>query len=141
MSEKELQEKILSYRLLEARTDSTVKQRDFLISKIMELQSTLKSIDELEKSEGEILFPVGGEAYKTGKVVNDDKMVVEIGANVALEKSTKEGKAMLEKRKGELESSVNGLQQELIRIYEIMNKLGPEIQNLADKNQNIPQAG
>ncbi len=141
MSEKELQEKILSYRLLEARADGVVKQRDFIISKVMELQSTLNSIDEIGKSDGEVLFPVGGEAYKTGKVVDNDRIVVEIGASVALEKSTKEGKAILEKRKNELESSVNQLQQELIRISETMNKLAPEIQNLINKNQNTPQAG
>ena len=141
MSEKELQEKILSYKLLEARADGVVKQRDFIINKIMELQSTLNSIDEIGKSDGEVLFPVGGEAYKAGKVVDNDRIVVEIGAGVALEKSTKEGKATLEKRKNELESSVNQLQQELIRISGSMNKLGPEIQNLINKNQNTPQAG
>lgn len=141
MSEKELQEKILSYRLLEARVDGVVKQRDFIISKIMELQSTLNSIDEINKSDGEVLFSVGGEAYKTGKVVDNDRIVVEIGASIALEKSTKEGKAILEKRKAELESSVNQLQQELARISEVMNRLGPEIQNLINKNQNTPQAG
>ena len=135
MNEKDLQEKIFTYRVLEARLESLVKQRDLLVNKIMELQSTLQSIDELSKSDGEILFPVGGEAYASGKLVAKDKLIVEIGANVALEKTIEEGKAILSKRKTEIENGANQIQQEILKVSNAVNQLGPELQELAKEMQ------
>lgn len=138
MTEKELQEKILTYRLLEARLDGLVKQRDMLINKVIELQSTLGSIDELSKSDGEVIFPIGGETYRIAKAVDKDKLLVEIGAGVALEKDTAEGKGILNKRKDELEKFVNQLQQEILKVSDAMSQLNPEIQKLA---KDVQQAG
>ena len=138
MDEKELQEKVFTYRLMEARLDGLVKQRDMLINKVMELQSTLNSIDDL-KSDGEVMFPIGGEAYKIAKTIDKDKLIVAIGANVALEKDTEEGKAILNKRKSELENFINQVQQEIVKVSKAANQLGPEIQELAKQFQQ--QAG
>jgi len=138
MTEKELQEKVLTYRFMEARLDGLVKQRDMMVSKIIELQSTLQSIDELDKSEGEILFPIGGEAYRTAKIIDKNKLIVDVGANVALEKTTEEGKDLIIKRKGEIEGLINQIQHEIVKVSNAMNQLGPELQEMTKQMQ---QAG
>ncbi len=138
MTEKELQEKILTYRVMEARVDGLVKQRDMLINKIMELQSTLNSIDDLKKSDGDVIFPIGSEAYKVARAIEKDKLIVEIGANIALEKTTEEGKIILDKRKKELENFINQVQQEIAKVSNAISQLQPEIQEMANKLQ---QAG
>ncbi len=135
MGEKELQEKILTYRLFEARLDGLMKQRDMLINKAIELQATLGSIGELDKANVEILFPIGGEAYKAGKAANNGKLIVEIGAGIALEKSTAEGKAILEKRRKEIEGTVNKMQHEILSVSNAINQLGPELQDMAKQFQ------
>jgi prefoldin alpha subunit len=137
--QKELQEKILTYRILEARLDSLLKQRDMLASKLVEIQNTLASVDEIEKSKEEILFPIGAEAYTFGKVVDKEKMIVEIGANVALEKTVEEGKQILSKRKTEMENALNSMQKGVMEISAAMEQLGPEIQELTERLQ--PRAG
>jgi prefoldin alpha subunit len=139
MEKKELQEKIVAYRLLESRLDGLIKQRDLLISKLAEMQTTLNSIDEIEKSEEEVLFPLGSEAYSFGKVVDKKKMIVEIGANVALEKTPEEGKEILKKRMEEIEKALNSIQQGIIEAFSALNQLGPEIQRGIEKEQS--QAG
>ncbi len=139
MAEKELQEKMLMYRILEARLDGLVKQRDFVASKIIELQTTLASIDEVEKSNGEILFPIGGEAYTRADSVQKGKLIISIGANVALEKTAEEGKVILSKRKSELEKAANEMQNEIVKISNTLSSLAPEIQELSKNIQ--PQAG
>jgi prefoldin alpha subunit len=139
VEQKELQEKILTYRLLEARLDGLLKQRDMLASKLIEIQTTLASIDEIEKSKEEILFPIGAEAYAFGKVVDKNKLIVEIGANVALEKNVEEGKQILSKRMTEMESALSAMQKDMMEISAAMDQLGPEIQELAEQLQS--QAG
>jgi prefoldin alpha subunit len=83
--ERELQEKILAYRIFESRLNALLKQRDLIVNKIVEINSTLESIDEIEKSD-EALFSIGSEAYAKGKIVDKEKVIIEIGANIAIEK-------------------------------------------------------
>ncbi|MCS7106253.1 MAG: hypothetical protein NZ942_02980, partial [Candidatus Aenigmarchaeota archaeon] len=72
MEKKELQEKILFYRLLEAKLNSLLKEREILIAKTIEIQTTLQSIEEINKGK-EILFALGSEAYAFGKLKEKDK--------------------------------------------------------------------
>jgi len=131
--EKELQEKMLTYRILEARLESLLKQRDMVASKLLEIQTTLASMNEIEKSNEEILFPIGAEAYTFGKVIDKKKFIVDIGANVALEKTAEEGKQILNKRKEEMENVLNSMQTDIAQISSTLEVLGPEIQMMAEQ--------
>jgi len=139
--QKELQEKIITYRILESRLDSLLKQRDVLASKLIEIQITLQSINEIEKSKEEILFPIGSEAYTFGKVIDKKKVIVEIGANVALEKTVEEGKKILDKRRLEIENALNTVQKNIIEISSGLEQLGPEIEELAKTLEKESEAG
>jgi prefoldin alpha subunit len=141
VEKKELQEKILTYRILEARLDGLLKQRDMVVSKLIEIQTTLASIDEIEKSKEEILFPIGSEAYTFGKVIDKKKMIVEIGANVALEKTVEEGRQTLNKRKEEMENALNALQKDIAQISAGLEQLGPEIEEMAKAMEKETKAG
>jgi len=142
MEEKEeLQEKILAYRILEARLDSLLKQRNMLASKLIEIQTTLQSIDEIEKGKGEVLFPIGSETYIFGKVTDKKKLIVGIGANAALEKSVEKGKEILNKRKAEIENTLNGMQKNIAEISSSLSQLGSEIEKLAKESEKIPKVG
>lgn len=130
-NQKELQEKILSYRIFQSRLDSLLKQRELIVNKMMELQSSLDSISEIEKTDAG-LFPLGGDAHVFGKITNKEKMIVEIGANVALEKSFEEGKSTLKKRKDELEKGLNETQGEIQDLSVAIGQLEPAIQKLIE---------
>lgn len=138
---KDLQEKILAYRILEARLDSLVKQRDLLANKILEIQISLNSIDEISKSNEEILFPIGSQAYAFGKVIEKNKLIVEIGAGVALEKNVGEAKEILNRRKKEIESGLGEVQKSVLEISAGLELLGPEINELVKEIEKDTKAG
>mgnify|MGYP001139997108 CR=1 FL=1 len=131
MVEKELQEKILAYRLFEVRLDGLINQRNLVLNKLTEIDETFKTIEEITKQPTEILFPIGGEAHAYGKIVDQKKFIVEIGAGVALEKTVDEAKEFLSKRQRELEKVLNELQNEILIVSGNMEKLRPEIESLA----------
>ena len=133
--QRELQEKILTYRILQSRLDGLLKDRDLVANKIVELQTTITSIDEAKKSDGETLFPLGPEAYVSGKITNKEKVIVEIGANIALEKSFEEGKETLGKKKAELEKNLEDVQNEISEISSAIQELTPEIQAMIQSQQ------
>ena len=139
--EKELQEKLMTYRALEGRIGSLAKQHDMFASKILETQSTIDSINEINaqgkgaKGTNGILFPLGSAAYTRGAVADKDKLIVEVGAGIALEKTVEEGKAILEKRKKELEEAMGVLQNEMQNISGMMQKIEADAQHMVSKAQ------
>ncbi|MHA1865271.1 MAG: prefoldin subunit alpha [Candidatus Heimdallarchaeaceae archaeon] len=132
MEEKELQKKVITYKILEARLDSLLKQRDAIIKEIMELRSTIESIEAMEKAD-KLIFSLGSNAYATGKILEKEKIIVEIGAGIALEKNRKEGEKFLKKRIDELNSALKNIEEESVRISQNINLLSSEIQELTKK--------
>ncbi len=130
--EKDLQEKILTYRVLEARLDGLLKQRDALVARLIEMQGTIASVQEIEKSD-EVLFQIGSQAYTPGKAINKDNIIIEIGAGIALEKTAKEAKETLESRKKEMENFLSEMQGEIETISNTLGPLGQELNELAGK--------
>jgi prefoldin alpha subunit len=133
--QKELQQKVLAYRILESRIDSLLKQREFLANKLLELQTTLESIEEIEKSKEYVLFPLGSAAYMFGKIVDKDKMIVEVGAGIALEKNFTEACDILNERKNDIENALTTLQRNIQEASESLQMLEPQIQEMIQKQQ------
>lgn len=141
MSEKELQEKVMMYRIIESRLDALIRQRDLFLNKIAEMQNTLASIEEIEKTNEEILFPIGSEAYAPGKVVDKNKIIVEVGAGIVIEKNFAEAKETILKRSDDIEEAVIEIQQDVQKLDMSLNVLEPEIRDLMQKGKSEAEAG
>ena len=135
MSDKEgIREKLIRYRTLESRINAFTSRRNLLVAKMLEIENTLNSIDEIEKNqEKEILIPIGSNVHVPGKLRRIDKIIVELGANVAIENSVEEAKQILVKRKKILENGLMVLEKEIVKLSNEMLKLEPEIRDLIEK--------
>jgi prefoldin alpha subunit len=133
---KELQDRILAYRIFESRLNALMRQRELIVNKIVEINATLESMKEIEKSD-EALFSIGSEAYAKGRITDKERIIIEIGANIALEKNMKEAKETLEKRKEELEKSLAQIEEEAIKISSGLNSLAEEIRELSKKVEHV----
>jgi prefoldin alpha subunit len=133
--EKELQEKILAHRLIEARIEGLLKQRENLMRGLMEIEETIDGINELEKKGEDVLFSLGSQTYIPSKIVEKDKIIVEIGANIALEKNLKDGKQILEKRMEKIESSLASIESAINQLSSGLKDLGEEIREMVNKRK------
>jgi prefoldin alpha subunit len=125
--EKDLQNKILNYKILEARMEGLVKQREAIMSKISEIDSVIEGLGEIAEKK-EVLFSIGGDAYVEG-VIKKDSILIDIGAGILIEKTIEEGKEILNKRKKELDKAINDIENEIKNISIIMNELSLQIQS------------
>jgi len=126
--ERELQEKILQYRLLESRLDQLLQQRNFIVNKLQEIEVTRETLNEIaEVGEEEILVSIGSLTYANAKLSRVDKVLVEVGADVALEKSINEAIKILNKRRDNLNEIIGKLDEEIKRISGMMTVLENEI--------------
>jgi len=139
IQEKQLQEKMMVYRTMENRINSAIKQREMFAAKVMEVQSTITSIDEIKKGKKEMMFPIGAESYAPGKIDDTSKLVVEIGAGVAIEKTPEEAKEFLESRKKELEGAIEILSKDMENTVKMMQRMEADMQKMimaAQQNVN-----
>ncbi len=128
VEQKDIQKKLITYQILENKANALMKRRELLITRIIEVESTLNSMDELEKSGGEdILLPIGSSVHIKGGLKKVDKLIVELGANTAIESSVKNTKKILEKRKEIMENGLASLEKELVNLNNEIMKLQPEI--------------
>lgn len=107
------------------------KQRDLILNKIGEIKSAMESLEEI-KPNSNVIFSLGGETYACGKL-SSDKLLVEIGAGVVLEKSKAQAREMLEKRERDLERILQDLEKELSTTSNYLTQVEKEIRELVTK--------
>lgn len=130
MAQKDSQEKLLQFRMLEARLDGLIRQRDAIAGRMLEIETTIASIEEISNAKGEINFHVGGDVFIPAKPVADGKLVVMIGADVAVEKTFADAKKTLEGRRHEMGEILNRMQKEIEGTSKMLEDMIPEIESM-----------
>ncbi len=139
-NQKDIQEKLLRYQMLENQIKALNQRRELLLSKILEMESTLNSIQEIKKSKGdEILLPIGSNVHVPGSLKKIQKMIVELGSNIAIETTPEKTKEILDKRKIILEDGLKTVEQQLMMISQELMRLEPEIQAMIQKSRTTTQ--
>ena len=87
---------------------------------LAELKVSTMTLEGLEKEKkgNELFVPIGGGSYVKAKLETSKKVVVGVGADVAVEKSVKEAKEELETRIGELEKTREALGKQFNQVVE-----------------------
>ena len=135
--QKEFQEKLVRYQILEGRVKALLQRREMLITKIVEVENTLTSMGEIEKEkESEILLPLGSNVYIPGILKDVKKMIVEIGADVSLEKDIVDAKKILGERKDIMNNGLQSIEKEITNITNEMLGIEQEIASLMGRTKN-----
>lgn len=121
-------DQMMELRLVESRIEALMKHREMVANRVMEIEGTATSIEELSKSKGDVLFHVGGEAFFPANPVKEGKVVVMAGADVAIEKNIEDAKTLLQKRKKEAEDILAQVQKEIERLSKEASGMAQEIE-------------
>ncbi len=136
MPQKQLQEKMLQYQTLEETLKQLNERRELFGNRLMEIDQTKQAIQEVEKSkEDDVFVPLGSSVFLPGKLNKKEKMIVGLGADVALEKDPDEVRKILDERKKILEKGIEDLQNKMIEVVGQIRELEPEIQKLLSESQ------
>lgn len=137
MEEQEkIRKKIIEFQLLDSRAKALMKKRELFLSKLLEIEATLSSIEGIEKNRGkEVYFSLGSNIYAPGILEKDRKMIVNLGANIAVERTEKETKKILEEKKNALTRDLRSMENELIYLNNQLSILEPEIRTLFQKTE------
>jgi prefoldin alpha subunit len=131
---KEFQEKLMRYQILDNRVKGLMNRRDFLVNRVLEIESTLNSMEDVEKSKGdEIFLPLGSSVHAPGTLHKTKKMIVELGADIAIECTAEKAKVILENRKKTIEDGLQAVEGELVSLSNELVRLEPEIRSILEK--------
>ncbi len=128
--EEQLQQKIVEYKTKEQLANSMSNQKDMFEAKLLEVQGTLHAMEQMAHGDSEMIFPIGSGSYIKGKRIDGNTVLVEIGANVALNMSISDANSYIESRKKELENGMGSLDTDIKRTISEMRDIEFDAQKI-----------
>lgn len=112
-------------------------------SALAELKVSNLTLEGLEKEKkgAQLFVPVGGGSYVKAKLETTKKVVVGIGADVAVEKSLKDAKEELNKRIAELDKTREALGQQFNQVVNRIQENRTKMEEISVKLRKGDQTG
>jgi prefoldin alpha subunit len=101
------------------------------------LERAMGAVDALDKAEigQEILVPIGSGSFIHGKLASKEKVVLNVGAGVSIEKTAAEAKEALKIRKAEVLSGAQKLNEVLAKIDQEMQRIQAIMQQFEESSE------
>jgi len=111
---------VVELRILEGTAEELQSRVNLVNAALAELRVSSMTLEglETEKKDAQLFVPIGGGSYIRANLETADKVIVGIGADVALEKTMNEAKENLGNRIAELEKTRTSLGQQLGQVIE-----------------------
>jgi prefoldin alpha subunit len=130
--QKQMQQKYMEMQMLEQQMQHVQKQLQLLEQQNMELVATREAIDEIASAPAgkEILVPISSGIFIKGQLKENKELTVNVGANVAVNKSVDDTKALIEEQIHEVENFRNELSMNMQKLASKAQELENELSNL-----------
>jgi len=126
---------VVEIRVLEGTYNELTTRQNLLERALLEGRAALESIKGLDGESPEVLTQIGGGAMLHSPPPSTDRVLINVGANVVIEKSKEEAVAMLEERSRDVEKTIVSLLGERNEIAERLNADRDLLNNLVAKSQ------
>ncbi len=148
LSEEDIQKMAASHQQMEYQAQAIAQQINLVKASIDDCDKAIYTITELEgiEEEHEMLIPIGSGANIMAKIIKADKVIIEIGAGVNVEKNSDEATKNLMVRKEELTKFHEKLQTDLNELVTKIKEIEAIVSSVADKRkqqqqQQVPMQG
>jgi prefoldin alpha subunit len=126
---------VVELRMLEGTAEELQSRVNLVNAALNELRVSSMTLEGLgkEKKDAQLFVPIGGGSFVKAKLASVDKVIVGVGADVALEKTMKEAKENVENRIAELEKTRTSLVQQLGQVVEKIREDRARLEELTAK--------
>ena len=109
---------VVELRILEGTAEALQSRANLVNAALTELRIASMTLEGLEKEKKNtpLFVPIGGGSYIKAKLESANKIIVGMGANVAVERTIKEAKENLGNRIAELEKTRTTLGQQFTQV-------------------------
>ncbi len=126
---------VVELRMLEGTADALQSRVNLVNAALTELRVAGMTLGGLEKERksAQLFVPIGGGSYIKARLESADKVIVGIGADVAVERTLKAARKNLENRIAELEKTRTTLGQQLGQVVEKIREDRTRLEELTAK--------
>lgn len=134
-AENELERLIYELQLLEGASEALQTRIGLVTASMNELQMANATLDGLknEKKGSSILVPLGGGSYLKAKIEDVERLIIGVGADVALEKTVSAAQEDMGARILELDKARISLRQQLEQALSRMDTVRRRVQELTQQ--------
>ena len=140
MSEEQAQQLLQQMQMLENMFAELSQKENSIVNIIRDANSAVKSIQGIkENPDSESLVPVGMGTFIKTKTIQNEKVVVNVGAGVAIEKDHDSALNFLESKIKELEVALQETNSQRQQIATNIEQGKQQMQQIMQQSQNKPQ--
>ena len=102
---------------------------------IADIRGALETLNNMENASQGVLVPLGAGAMMKAKLINEGKVMIDIGAGFIAEKEIKEGLEILGERLKRTEEAADRTQKAIVQISEHMSEIDSRAKTIIDKGK------
>lgn len=123
--EEEFRRLLAVYQQYEAQAQAIVRELGLVQMTMQGLDAAVKAVDSMESAtEGQdMLVPIGSGSFAYAKLASKERVLVNVGAGITIEKNASEAKEALTARKADVAAGSKKLSDALSRIDQEMQKI------------------
>ncbi len=131
LTEEEMKERFMKFQMIQKHLEKLSEQAQQFNQHNAELDISTKAVQEIGKTKvnNEILAPIADGIFIKAKLLNNTKLVVNVGSNTTVERTVEEVTELLQKQKEEVsmkviqvEAIMQELNSEAMKIYQEVEK-------------------
>ena len=137
MSKEDIQRKYLELQLLSHQVNQMQQQLQALDNQLSMLEKTRENIAGIKEisQNSKAFIPLGQGVFVEGSVSDNENLLVNVGADTIVKKSTAESKEIVEKQIAEVNSMIRQMEDYLQKASFQAQLLEGELQELASKEK------
>jgi len=135
--EEEVRRLLAAYQQYQAQADGIMRQLNLTQVAAEGLERASIAVEALDKSEAgqEMLVPIGSGSFIHATLASKEKVILNVGAGVSIEKTPAEAREILKVRKAEVQEGSRKLSEVLARIDQEMQKIQAVMQQFEEGEQ------
>lgn len=132
---------LMQHREYQRRAEALQQQISMVSLSAQDCQRAITTIEELEKEKAgaQTMVPIGSGSFVYAKLDMIDKVVVNVGAGISIEKSVPEAKEILQRRKSELDKILEKMNTTLGQLAQGMQAIEAQVATLQQGAQSGTQ--
>ena len=132
--EEEIRRLLAAYQQYQAQADGIMRQLSLTQLTAEGLERASTAVDALNRAEvgQEIMVPIGSGSFIHATLVSKEKVVLNVGAGVHIEKDAAEAQEILKVRKAEVQEGSRKLNEVLSKIDQEMQKIQTVMQQFEE---------
>lgn len=138
INKERLKESYMEYQLLMQQLQQLQQNTSALEKHIVDLRNLNENLASLNQSEvdTETLMPLGSGIFVKGSLRDNNKVLMNVGSNVCIEKGIDEAKETVSKQLEEVTNVIIQLQHEIQSTTTRLSQLQKELQNIREEELN-----